>query len=380
MAKYSGWKQMHTVNIVYDDIHTIQHNNKIYMRAIICDGGVSSAAEKELANCLQITPNAKVVETENKDFTVTLAEYLSPSGCAKLSDWVAIFEKSGLDPFYICIDARFIANLVFESDIHNGEVSEKVMFAKNSGYISVLHEHMTAYKEMLADTQLKRNLSKNKTTKWKIGYSYNTPTRSDTFFGYFSPICKMLNEPGYYGVDLNFCTLDKPYYSESTTLDKGAENFTDFTEVTASKCPSRQEGEKRFDESPTHYKDFTDRVAYYMHKNMKRNSNFNMYYWHWSTIEPIFNIFRQAPDTTIKLMEELRDHFATHIDNISKGIRNKDEQGIADEFFIVYRLVYGSHNNDLKVVYDGTTRIFKSDYIGYFDYLIDILKKEKAKL
>lgn len=382
MSSYTGWKKIDKVYIVYSETSTEEYDGKVYRRAEICEAKKTKACEKILETCKRKICKPRIVEADNKDFTFRFINSLGSSFYGKLSYWKCLVEKDGFDPFLVYIDANFIANLIMESNISNGLVKEKLFFARKDGLVGILHDGMTAYKDLINDAEIKKDIVRDKTTKWRIGYKYNTLTKSDTFFGYFSPICTSLQNHAYRGVELDFVTPDKPYFRDSDTIEKGAECFVSFESNGPAKCPSRQEGDKVFDVPANYYQEFADNVAkYIVHKNISRNSNFNMYYWHWSTIEPIFNIFRQAPDTSIQLMTDLRNHFATHLDNISKGIRNKDEMFYEDKYFTVEHVAYhDADDRNLKVIYAGETKTFSSDYVGYFDYLIEILKKEKAKL
>jgi len=121
---------------------------------------------------------------DNKGFIVTILDSAGGSSQGgRLSFWKCRVEKDGVE-FIVGVNDSILADLIRNSDMKNGRVTEGVMFARRGGQPGFIHEGMEAYKEAMADMQQKANLKKaKKTSKWEIGGVYSTLTQTDICIG-----------------------------------------------------------------------------------------------------------------------------------------------------------------------------------------------------
>lgn len=121
---------------------------------------------------------------ENKGFTAKiLASAGGSSQGGRLSFWMCEVEKDGVK-FTIGVNDAVLADLIKSSDINNGVVQQKVMFARKAGQPGLIHEGMEAYQEAVSDTKHKAAMkSAKKTSKWELGGVYQTITQTDVCLG-----------------------------------------------------------------------------------------------------------------------------------------------------------------------------------------------------
>lgn len=101
----------------------------------------------------------------------------------RLSFWACEVEKDGVK-FTIGVNDAILADLIKNSDISNGVVKQKVMFARKGGQPGLIHEGMDAYADATADMKHKANMKKaKKTSKWETGGVYSSITQTDVCIG-----------------------------------------------------------------------------------------------------------------------------------------------------------------------------------------------------
>ena len=125
-----------------------------------------------------------VYEFHNEGFTVTILDSAGGSSQGgRLSFWKCRVEKDGAS-FIVGVNDAILADLIRHSDIKNGTVQQKVMFARRGGQPGFIHKEMEAYKEAMADMQKKAEMkTAKKTTKWEIGGVYSTLTQKSICVG-----------------------------------------------------------------------------------------------------------------------------------------------------------------------------------------------------
>ena len=423
--EYSGWKQIGDISIIYSTNDYMEYNGKKYPKAYIAetknkksiDSGVKWAESYEYSKdyTTKTCREPTIVETDNKDFSFQI---ISAAGSSwqggKLSFWMCLMEKKGIKPFAVGINADILCDLILETTMYNGATMEKVFFARKNGQLGVLHENMTSYQELLKDEQLKKDVSKKKTTKWKIGYKYQTLTTSDIMFGMYSKIVSFNYTGGnsWSGRDRQLTiNLDftQPDYALYGSLYKNkSEKISDVYETIVRglsydnlnpKCPSRQEGEQIFEETPTYYKDLVDYML------AEKNDATDRYYSIRYFINKAFSIFRHDKKATIKILERTRDAYNKCIeelyvsDKFPEWIQNANsyEQDIANS--INRNRAWGTKKSEAEIIkekkdeiirdafYDHSSKTIKLSYKGgvqeftdwshIIDRLIEIAKKEK---
>lgn len=129
-------------------------------------------------------PIEPIVHTfNNEGFTVTILNSAGGSSQGgRLSFWRCKIEKDGVE-FIIGVNDAILADLIKNSDISNGLVKQKVMFARKSGQPGLLHDGMDMYKDATADMKHKADMKNaKKTKKWEAGGVYQTITQTDVCF------------------------------------------------------------------------------------------------------------------------------------------------------------------------------------------------------
>lgn len=126
----------------------------------------------------------KVYTFDNEGFSATILDSAGGSSQGgRLSFWRCEIEKDGVK-FTIGVNDAILADLIKNSDISNGVVKQKVMFARKGGQPGLIHDKMDAYADAKADMQQKADLkSAKKTNKWEIGGAYSTLTHTDICIG-----------------------------------------------------------------------------------------------------------------------------------------------------------------------------------------------------
>lgn len=400
---YSGWKQLNRINIIYSIGSTVELNGKKYTKAHIAEAGNTKACQKALESgkswargwySRDKEKEPVVVETDNTGFSFQIASAAGNSWSqgGKLSFWMCIMEKEGIEPFAVGINSDLLADLILESTVYKGAVKEKVFFARRNSQLGVLHENMPSYQELLKDQEIKKNINKGKTTKWKIGYEYNTLTQSDVMFGYFSPIathkviCKERKYSYSYACEktlvLDFDAEPKPFFdsvSKDNTWEKVFPYIEHHTNRLPAKCPSRQEGKQVFEESAIYY----TYVSELLLKHFKNNKNHSDVRYGVDD-KAAFIVFTHSPNVTIQLLKLFRERYKKAIYNIEHNIKddfNKYEYDNYRSRFTVDYLIYENINDnvDKNIDYNGKRYTFHKDIISYYDKLIEIAEIEKEK-
>jgi hypothetical protein len=126
----------------------------------------------------------RVYTFDNEGFTAKILNSAGGSSQGgRLSFWMCEVEKDGAK-FTIGVNDAILADLIKNSVIRNGLITEKVMFARKGGQPGLIHENMDAYTEAVADMKQKADLkSAKKTSKWVIGGVYSTLTQTDVCLG-----------------------------------------------------------------------------------------------------------------------------------------------------------------------------------------------------
>lgn len=121
---------------------------------------------------------------DNEGFTARIVESAGGSSQGgRLSFWAVEIEKDGVK-FTIGVNDAVLADLIRSSTIVNGEVKEKVMFARRAGQPGLIHEGMESYKEAVSDMQHKADMkSMKKTKKWEAGGIYQSITQTSICLG-----------------------------------------------------------------------------------------------------------------------------------------------------------------------------------------------------
>ena len=417
--EYSGWKQIGGISIIYSTNDNMEYNGKKYPKAYIAETKNKKAIESGIkwAKGYYSNPTApKVVETDNNDFSFQIISAAGNSWQGgKLSFWMCLMEKKGINPFAVGINADILCDLILETVMNKGKTDEKVFFARKNGQLGVLHKNMSSYQELLKDEQLKKDVAKKKTTKWKIGYKYQTLTTDDIMFGMFSKIVSFdYDNNGYYcpgrhsqlTISLDFTGPDYPLYGSIYPENKNLKMNDIYKEILKDldydylkpKCPSRQEGEQIFEETPTYYKDLVDYML--TEKNDATDDYYHIYYF----IRKAFSIFRYDKEATIKILERTKVAYEKYVkelytsDKFPKWVRNADwyESNIIDSVKrgsiwgtmkseaelrkekkdeILKDKFYDRSTKPIKLSYNGNTEEF-TDWSHIIDRLIEITKKE----
>ena len=193
---------------------------------------------------------------DNKDFTLELSESAEGSSQGgKLSFWNCWITASDGKRFLIGIAADLLLDVLKSTTVINGVVQEPLMFARCKGGVGMLCESMQSYQDALNDESARKNKSKGKTSKHKVGYVYETLTQKNVYLGdfyrWYEPIYgqKKVSYYPYHVAEqlIGFRKLDKPvvvkwfpnYYEDEPVnyyIDHfGAWNLDD-------KLPARKEG------------------------------------------------------------------------------------------------------------------------------------------
>ena len=196
--KFSGWKLLDKIIIVSRE-HTY-YKDGTYEE--VSQGFlVDPSSDNQLKTALKwantkkcINPDASykdreyidikgvVYEFDNKGWKIKL--YDSAKGSyqgGKLGFWNCEVSKDD-HKFIIGIKADLLLDLLVSATIINGEIQEDVFFARQYGGLGMLHEGMGQYQEALKDMQ-RREQTKKKTSKYRLGYNYHTLTENYAYIG-----------------------------------------------------------------------------------------------------------------------------------------------------------------------------------------------------
>ena len=192
---YNGWKLIDKVTVA---IKT-SPDRSYYGRTF--NGFVVDASDKKALESAKSWAREEEYDYENRKYTGKThepgihtfenggfgIEILKSAGGSsqggRLSFLACEVEKDGIK-FVIGVNDELLVDLIRNSDIHDGKVTQKVMFVRKGGKPGFIHEGMDAYKEAVADMKQKANLkSAKKTNKWEIGGVYSTITQTDICLG-----------------------------------------------------------------------------------------------------------------------------------------------------------------------------------------------------
>ena len=283
---YTGWKLFDKITIVakpqevWDkdnycwkttDEHQgyiVDPSNKKQLESAIKWGTITRfnyeeiCGKRECTGSYEIKPDAFTFD--NKDFTLELCDAADKS-CegGKLSFWNCWVTASSGQRFLVGIAANLLLDVLKSTTVINGVVQEKLMFARCKGGVGMLCETMDSYKDALKDESARKNSSKGKTSKHKIGHVYATLTQKNVYFGNFYQWYEEIWElkPSDYfpyreaNQLVGFRKLDKPielkwfptYYE-----DKDAEYYVKHFGIyqCEEKLPARREGDYKPIELP----------------------------------------------------------------------------------------------------------------------------------
>lgn len=186
---FKGWKLMEEVDIVVRPSqrfsftgYVVEHGDK---KAL--ESAKSWAKEREWDSDKKEYKEAvpgDVHTFKNEGFTAKILDSAGGSSQGgRLSFWQCEVEKDGVS-FKVGVNDSMLADLIKNSDIKQGVIQQKVMFARNSGSAGLIHEKMDAYQEALKDMESKNTFKKaKKTNKWEIGGVYQTLTQTSVCLG-----------------------------------------------------------------------------------------------------------------------------------------------------------------------------------------------------
>lgn len=188
------WKQIDTIDIVYQSnrLFGVELDGVTYRKAYIVTHGDKAMMESavswagpelsETGELLDIPP--KTVTTANEGFTFRIAQAANTSfNSGKLSFWMCVFEKDGIEPFAAGINAELLYLLIMQSTLVEGRLlKNKVFFVRRDGQLGALHDKMPAYQEFKAACSTRDSMARNKTSKWQPGNIYATVTLRDVMF------------------------------------------------------------------------------------------------------------------------------------------------------------------------------------------------------
>ena len=123
---------------------------------------------------------------ENKDFILELCD-AADNSCegGKLSFWNCWITAADGKRFLVGIAANLLLDVLKSTTVINGVVQEKLMFARCKGGVGMLSQNMNSYKDAVRDETARKNSSKGKTSKHRIGHVYSTLTQNNVYLGNF---------------------------------------------------------------------------------------------------------------------------------------------------------------------------------------------------
>lgn len=315
-AKYSGWSLLKKVKIVYSNNDYITVNNKKIPKAYVVDASNKKSLETAISWAAGYSnAEAKIIDTDNSDFSFTIGRSaMGSTQGGKLSFWMCIMSKKDVPEFSVGINADLLVNVLLQSTFIDGKCQEKVMFARQSAQLGVLHRKMSEYEEALHDEELKSSISKNKTSNWKIGYEYNTVTKSDMLLGYFKCPVQFKDERVGFGynytriVKIDFNTKSRPfivhpYKNKDGSLDWKSIISNDFMSYDyhfISKCPSRQEGTQLLNEKAIE-KELPEKYLKYISTEFGTGRLYE--YAFFEIIGSAFILYDKYPEITKQILE-----------------------------------------------------------------------------
>lgn len=184
------WKYTNKIKIVYSVDSTVTYNDQKYPMAFVVTNDSQLKTATEWAKGYDENRNqidGAVVETENKDFTLTIIKSADNSWSGgKRSFWTCLIEKDGIDTFGVGVNADFLMEYIKEATIIKGVGTEKVILAKDNGNLGAIVPGSSLYKELVEDENRRTLIATSKkTSKWRKGWSYCSLTQEDWMLGEF---------------------------------------------------------------------------------------------------------------------------------------------------------------------------------------------------
>lgn len=140
-------------------------------------------------NNVAVWSEPKVIETDNSGFELELLETAhSSSQGGKQSFWNCRISKYK-SQWKVGINSDLLLLALKQGEFINGKSSSTYSFARCSGGLGLINKDMAEYSLAVADMQTKKELSRGKTSKWKIGRNYHTLTMDYIYLGeVYTPI------------------------------------------------------------------------------------------------------------------------------------------------------------------------------------------------
>lgn len=192
---YNYWKMMDKVGVAVRSYKPEKWRGREQFDGYIFEPSDKSSREKAIGWATQydnrwdndketIVYEPNVHEFENEGFTITILDSAGGSSQGgRLSFWKCRVEKDGVE-FVVGVNDAILADLIRNSDIEQGKVKQKLMFARRGGQPGFIHEGMEAYEEAVADMKKKADMkSMKKTSKWELGGVYSSVTMTDVCLG-----------------------------------------------------------------------------------------------------------------------------------------------------------------------------------------------------
>ena len=367
MSNYQGWTKADALQIVYSVHRTTHAGPNQYTAAFVVDKNNKQMLDTATAWAKTGKTTPKIVETENKDFTITIVSSPGQSSeGGKLSFCMCKVEKPGIPTFTVGINTSLLTNAILQSTLIHGEFQEKMTFARQTGCLGILHPKMKEYQDMLNDLSLKQSMKSGKTTKWEIGHSYATLTKEDVMLGKFPQILRLesIGRDAIYSLNFQnpteICVCTPTWLSNTNSRDELIEQgfkWLDYdSQNPPTTCPSRQHKELVFTVDDTYYTEVVPNVlrnikpdavsvpaGYIIRRNLSDSCKYAL------------SIFRWRPDIAIQMLE----------DSISKANKMRSMSNYRPD-----TTVY-----TLRLKYNGKT----TSYYAYYDFysaILEIMKQE----
>lgn len=194
------WKTADKVKIVYSASKYTYKGSKYPQAYVVTNKSQldtairwagSSIYDPVAKKYISVTP--KIIETDNKGFTLTLG-YAPGGACCggKLSFCNCVIEKEGIDTFIVGINTEFLIDMLLDATMTKGTVQEEIIFAKDNGNLGAIAIGSKQYQELMADEAKRAEVASSKKTKnWIPGSVYSTLTQHDLYIGDFRDVVKI---------------------------------------------------------------------------------------------------------------------------------------------------------------------------------------------
>lgn len=285
------WKTTDKVKIVYRNKDRYSYRDYKYKQAYVVTADTQLDAALRWAGT-----DAKVVETENKDFILSLgyAPGYSTNG-GKLSFCNCIIEKEGLETFIVGINTEFLIGMLLDATMIKGKVNESIIFAKDNGNLGAIVVGSKQYNELVSDEAKRTKMSSSKKTKnWIPGSVYSTLTQDDLYIGEFRDVV----EVGTKRTDKYSDTLDLVFNKESSNKQFTSSCYEDSKDISKEiydglmfgsfeSCPARTCTAEVIPYNSNYMNTIKEKFFNYI----KENSNKGKFYSATITLEIIFRFY-----------------------------------------------------------------------------------------